>query len=86
MPIPEILSPAETRYNHMKTEDLTMNYYLGADIGTSGTKTVLFDVKGTVIASATEEYPLYQPQNGYAEQDPQDWANAVLHTMAAVLE
>ena len=62
-----------------------MNYYLGVDIGTSGTKTVLFDVKGTVIASATEEYPLYQPQNGYAEQDPQDWANAVLHTMAAVL-
>ena len=63
-----------------------MNYYLGADIGTSGTKTVLFDCKGNVIASASEEYPLYQPQNGYAEQDPQDWANAVLHTMAAVLE
>ena len=62
-----------------------MNYYLGADIGTSGTKTVLFDCKGNVIASASEEYPLYQPQNGYAEQDPQDWANAVLHTMAAVL-
>ncbi len=63
-----------------------MNYYLGADIGTSGTKTVLFDCKGNVIASASEEYPLYQPQNGYAEQDPQDWANAVLHTMAAVLK
>ena len=32
-----------------------MNYYLGVDIGTSGTQTVLFDVKGNVIASATEE-------------------------------
>ena len=63
-----------------------MTYYLGADIGTSGTKTVLFDVNGTVIASATEEYPLYQPQNGYAEQQPEDWANAVLNTMAAVLK
>ena len=31
-----------------------MNYYLGADIGTSGTKTVLFDCKGNVIASASE--------------------------------
>ncbi|MBR3267292.1 MAG: xylulokinase [Oscillospiraceae bacterium] len=63
-----------------------MNYYLGIDIGTSGTKTVLFDEKGNVTASASEEYPLYQPQNGYAEQKPQDWADAVLHTMAAVMK
>ena len=63
-----------------------MNYYLGADIGTSGTKTVMFDVNGTVIASASEEYPLYQPKNGYAEQNPEDWANAVLHTIAAVMQ
>ena len=32
-----------------------MTYYLGVDIGTSGTKTVLFDVQGTAIASETEE-------------------------------
>ena len=63
-----------------------MTYYLGVDIGTSGTKTVLFDVQGTAIASETEEYPLYQPQNGCAEQEPADWANAVLHTIAAVMK
>lgn len=63
-----------------------MNYYLGVDIGTSGTKTVLFDVQGNAIASETEEYPLYQPKNGYAEQAPEDWANAVLHTIAAVMQ
>lgn len=63
-----------------------MTYYLGVDIGTSGTKTVLFDVQGNVIASASEEYPLYQPENGYAEQDPQDWANAALHTIAGVMQ
>ena len=62
-----------------------MNGYLGIDIGTSGTKTVLFDDKGTVIASKTAEYPLHQPQNGYAEQDPQDWANAVLLTIRGVM-
>ena len=27
-----------------------MNYLLGIDVGTSATKTVLFDEKGTVIA------------------------------------
>ncbi|MDE6838621.1 MAG: xylulokinase, partial [Acutalibacter sp.] len=50
-----------------------MEYIIGIDLGTSGTKTVLFDREGAVIASASEEYPLYQPQNGWAEQDPEDW-------------
>ena len=37
-----------------------MNYLLGVDLGTSGTKTVLFDEDGNVVASKTIEYPLYQ--------------------------
>ena len=63
-----------------------MAYFIGVDIGTSGTKTVLFDELGNVITSATVEYPLYQPQNGYAEQMPQDWDNAVMQTLAAVMK
>ena len=35
-----------------------MKYAIGVDIGTSGTKTVLFDETGTVIASATVDYPM----------------------------
>ena len=50
-----------------------MKYLLGIDLGTSGTKTVLFDQNGKGICSATVEYPMYQPQNGWAEQDPKDW-------------
>ena len=34
-----------------------MAYVIGVDCGTSGTKTVLFDEKGTVISSVTIEYP-----------------------------
>lgn len=63
-----------------------MKYVIGIDIGTSGTKTVLFDEKGTVIASKTIEYPMYQPQNGYAEQDPSDWYNAAVNTIKYVIE
>ena len=63
-----------------------MKYVIGIDIGTSGTKTVLFDRNGKVIASATVEYPLYQPQNGYAEQDPADWYNASISTAKTVIE
>ena len=62
-----------------------MRYVIGVDLGTSGTKTVLFDEKGTVIASMTIEYPMYQPKNGYAEQDPADWYNAAVNTIKGVI-
>jgi len=63
-----------------------MSYLIGVDLGTSGTKTVLFDENGTVIASKTIEYPLYQPHNGWAEQDPADWYHAACGSMKAVME
>jgi len=62
-----------------------MAFLLGIDLGTSGTKTVLFNLDGTVAASKTIEYPLYHPQNGWAEQDPADWFNAVCGTAKAVM-
>ena len=58
-----------------------MKYLIGIDVGTSGTKSVLFDISGKEIASVTEEYPLYQPKNGWAEQKPEDWWNAVCKTL-----
>ena len=62
-----------------------MNYLLGVDLGTSGTKTVLFDEDGNVVASKTIEYPLYQEKNGWAEQEPLDWWNAAADTIHAVI-
>lgn len=62
-----------------------MAYILGVDIGTSGTKTVLFSEDGIPVSSATYEYPLYTPQNGYAEQDPLDWWNAVVNGIKQVI-
>ncbi len=62
-----------------------MAYLIGVDCGTSGTKTVLFHEDGTPLASVTIEYPMYQPQNGYAEQDPLDWKNAMLQSMRQVI-
>jgi len=62
-----------------------MKYLIGIDLGTSGTKTVLFDENGIAVCSATEEYPMYQPNNGWAEQDPADWWNACILTLKKVL-
>jgi xylulokinase len=49
-----------------------MKYIMGIDICTSATKTVMFDLSFNVVAFAAGEYPLYQPQNCWAEQDPND--------------
>ena len=62
-----------------------MKYVLGIDLGTSGTKTVLFDQYGTAVCSALVEYPLYQPHNGWAEQKPEDWYHAAVDTIRSVL-
>lgn len=63
-----------------------MNYLIGIDVGTSATKTVLFDEKGNVVVSASKEYPLYQPNNGWAEQKPEDWKDAVIETLSKVVK
>lgn len=63
-----------------------MRYLLGVDLGTSGTKTVLFDENGQTLASKTVEYPLLQPKNGWAEQDPKFWYDATIDSIKSVLQ
>ena len=47
---------------------------LGIDIGTGGTRAVLIDAKGVVLATETVEHPPFgSPKPGWAEQDPDDW-------------
>jgi len=53
-----------------------MKYFLGIDIGTSGTKVLLIDEDGAPVASATHEYPLSTPRPLWAEQDPAHWWEA----------
>jgi xylulokinase len=55
---------------------VTDRYLLGVDVGTSGTKALLIDVTGNVVASATHEYPMATPRPLWAEQDPDDWWRA----------
>jgi len=62
-----------------------MRYFLGIDIGTSGTKSLLIDEEGKPVTSNTQTYPLSTPRPLWAEQEPEDWWNAVIQSVRAVL-
>ncbi len=62
-----------------------MSYLLGIDVGTSGTKALLVDDAGAVVASATHEYVLSTPRPQWSEQSPEDWWNAAIASIRAVL-
>ncbi len=63
-----------------------MTYYLGLDVGTSGTKALLITEAGLPVASDTQEYPLSTPRPLWAEQNPEDWWQAVVTATRNVLE
>ncbi len=60
-------------------------YILSVDLGTTSTKTVLFDDKLKVLASARHEYPTSYPRPGWAEQDAESWWDALVATVGEVL-
>lgn len=62
-----------------------MAYLLGIDVGTSGTKALLIEESGKVVASATDIYPLSTPKPLWAEQEPEDWWKATISTIRTVL-
>ncbi|MCM3905003.1 MAG: FGGY family carbohydrate kinase, partial [Pyrinomonadaceae bacterium] len=59
---------------------------LGIDVGTGGTRAVVVDNNGSVVASATAEHtPFASPQTGWAEQEPRDWWRATTEAVRGVL-
>ncbi len=50
------------------------------DVGTTGARTIFFDINGKEIAKAYEEYPLVKQPAGISEHDPIMWWNAIKNT------
>ena len=63
-----------------------MSYVLAYDIGTTGVKTCLFDLgeRITLRSSAQEGYGLYLLEGGGAEQEPEEWWQAICRTTRAL--
>ena len=54
-----------------------MAYYIGIDLGTSAVKMLMMNEKGDIVKSVSKEYPISFPKEGWSEQNPSDWWNAV---------
>jgi len=59
---------------------------LGVDVGTLGTKTVVFDAEGHLLGSSSREYGIEIPRPAWAEQDPETWWRAVVETVRVALQ
>ena len=61
-------------------------YILAIDQGTSGTKAVIFDSEGQMVAKATEPLKSYFPQPGFVEQDPGEIYRNVISSVKKCLK
>lgn len=62
-----------------------MKYLLGIDFGGGASKATLLSESGEVRADSLVEYPTLYPQSGWAEQNPDDWYDAVCKNVQSVL-
>jgi xylulokinase len=58
---------------------------LGVDVSTTGAKALVVSESGEVVASATEEYPLYTPRPLWSEQQPEDWWQGACNAIRVAL-
>ena len=59
--------------------------FIGIDIGTTSTKGIIANAAGRLLANVQIAYPIYQPEISYAEQDPDEIANAVWKVIKQLL-
>nr|MDO8135898.1 FGGY-family carbohydrate kinase [Candidatus Njordarchaeum guaymaensis] len=61
------------------------NFLVGTDIGTFGTKSVLVNAEGKILAESFVETDIMSPKFLWAEQWPEVWMNAVCDTLRSVV-
>ena len=61
-------------------------YFLGIDVSTTGSKALLVDESGTVVATASSPHTLQTPRTLWSEQDPREWWQASATAVRTVLQ
>ena len=61
------------------------NYVIAHDLGTTGNKATLYDREGALVGAAFHGYETEYAQTGWAEQNPNDWWEAVCRSTRHLL-
>jgi xylulokinase len=62
-------------------------WFLGMDVGTGGTRAVVVDEAGKLIAGASSDHAPFRTEHpGWAEQDPEDWWRAAQDAIQKALK
>lgn len=59
--------------------------YIGVDLGTSAVKLLLMDGEGKIQKIVSREYPIYFPNPGWSEQNPEDWFRETMEGLKELL-
>jgi len=57
------------------------NYLIGIDVGTSAIKISIIDLEGNLIYSNAKEYEISFLQNGFVQQNPDDWYESLIYLL-----
>ena len=63
-----------------------LKYLIGTDLGTSSTKSALYNMDGKLIANSSAEVPLYYPEPGVVEQENDDFYNTAAMTISRCIQ
>lgn len=64
---------------------MSMKYFIGIDVSTTATKTLLMDERGEVVGVASQEYSFETPKPLWSEQDPALWWQAAVNSIREVI-
>jgi glycerol kinase len=67
------------------THGMTPRYVLALDAGTTSIRAILFDRRGDIVASASQEFPQIYPRPGWVEHNPLDIWNTQITVAKQVL-
>ena len=65
--------------------NMDTNYVVAIDQGTTSSRSMLFDARGRVVASAQREFEQKFPRPGWVEHDPREIVTSVLVTLTEVM-
>ena len=61
-------------------------YILALDQGTTSSRTIVFDKKGSIVSKAQFEFTQIYPKSGWVEHDPYEIWESQLHSLQVALQ